>query len=597
MKNKKIRINYTDRDFNSIKNSLIEYAKKYYSNTYKDFNEASFGSLMLDSVSYIGDILSFYLDYSVNELFLNTSVEYDNVIKLGNSLGYKFRANPTSYGVAVFYLIVPSNTVGLGPDTRYLPVLARGSEFSSNGGNNFILNENIDFSDSKNEVVVAQINEDNGMPISYAIKAYGTVISGELKKQTVTVGAYEKFLKIEIQDENVAEIISVVDSDGHEYYEVEYLSQDIIYKEVKNNNSDRKYCPNILKPVSVPRRFILSQERSRSFIQFGYGTEEEITNTSLVDPSTVVMKFYGKDYVSDTSFDPNKMISTDKFGVAPSNTVLTIVYRANSSDNVNVSSNSLTTVVNPIFEFSNIVSLDLNVVNNIISTLEVSNESPIVGDITFPNSEELKHKILDTYATQNRAVTSKDYESIVYNMPPNFGAVKRCKIVQDNDSFKRNLNMYVISENENSTLIQTPDTIKTNIKTWIQNKKMVNDTVDILDAYIYNIGITFSLVSEEGYNKYSVLQACIEALKQEYQIPQEIGEKFSISNVYHVLKQVDGVLDVESVKVISKNGGNYSDNTFNIRTNLTPDGRYLLCPERGIFEIKFPYVDIVGTIK
>ena len=54
-------IKYTSRDFNSIKSDLVNYAKRYYPNTYKDFSESGFGSLMLDTTAYIGDILSFYL--------------------------------------------------------------------------------------------------------------------------------------------------------------------------------------------------------------------------------------------------------------------------------------------------------------------------------------------------------------------------------------------------------------------------------------------------------------------------------------------------------------------------------------------------------
>jgi hypothetical protein len=56
-------IRYTDRDFESIKESLVQHAKRYYPDTFQDFSENSFGSLMIDTVSYVGDILSFYLDY------------------------------------------------------------------------------------------------------------------------------------------------------------------------------------------------------------------------------------------------------------------------------------------------------------------------------------------------------------------------------------------------------------------------------------------------------------------------------------------------------------------------------------------------------
>ena len=102
-----VPIKYTDRDFASIKQSLIEHAKRYYPNTFADFNEAGFGSLMLDTVSYIGDILSYYVDYSANESFLDTAVEYNNIIKHGRQLGYRFTGNPSSQGTATLFVILP----------------------------------------------------------------------------------------------------------------------------------------------------------------------------------------------------------------------------------------------------------------------------------------------------------------------------------------------------------------------------------------------------------------------------------------------------------------------------------------------------------
>ena len=90
MAKRNVPIRYTSRDFNSIRQDLLNYAKRYYPDTFKDFSEASFGSLMLDSVAYVGDIMSFYLDYQVNESFIDTSVEYDNILRLAKQMGYKY---------------------------------------------------------------------------------------------------------------------------------------------------------------------------------------------------------------------------------------------------------------------------------------------------------------------------------------------------------------------------------------------------------------------------------------------------------------------------------------------------------------------------
>ena len=597
IRRKKIPIKYTSRDFNSIKNDLMEYAKKYYPNTYRDFNEASFGSLMLDTVAYVGDILSFYLDYQANESFLDTAIEYNNVVKLGRRLGHKFRGNPSSFGIETFYVIVPSSVTGLGPDPSYLPRLLKGSELSSTSGNGFILNENIDFSNPNNEVVVAQVDENTGVPISYAVKSQAQVISGELIEETFDIGEYEEFLRVELVGDNIAEVISVVDSEGHDYFEVDYLSQDTVYVAVINREEDKTDAPSVLKPITVPRRFVVEQELDRTYLQFGYGSQEEIRISSVADPAHVVMQIHGRDHITDTSFDPSKLMKTDKFGVAPSNTSLTVLYRKNSSDNVNAAVDTITEVVDPIFQFDNLSVLDQTKVDTVVNSIEATNEEPITGDVSLPSSVELKRRIFDTYASQNRAVTKQDYISAVYRMPPQFGAIKRCNVVQDHDSFKRNLNMYVVSEDEDGTLVEAGVTLKKNLKTWLNRIKMINDTVDILDSKIVNIGIRFEAVAELEQNKYIVQRTAVDRLREFYREHRDIGEPFSITKIYTELNKVDGVSDVVSVEIFQKTGQSYSDIRFDIDGSTSPDGRYIAVPENVILEIKFPTIDIMGTVK
>ena len=145
MAKKTFPIKYTSREFDSIKGDLIEYVQRYYSDVFQDFNEASFGALMLDTVSYVGDILSFYLDYQTNESFIDTATEYNNVLRLGKQFGYKFRQNQVSYGDVSLYVLIPAKATGVGPNTDYLPVIKKGTSFSSIDGGVFNLNEDVDF--------------------------------------------------------------------------------------------------------------------------------------------------------------------------------------------------------------------------------------------------------------------------------------------------------------------------------------------------------------------------------------------------------------------------------------------------------------------
>lgn len=594
-----VPIDYTSRDFESIKNDLITHVKRYYPNIYQDFNEASFGSIMIDTVAYVGDILSFYMDYNVNESFLDSSIEINNIIKLARQMGYRFKGTPASSGIVALYIVVPAAANGVQPDLDYAPILKKGAVFSSGGeGATFTLNEDVDFSVISNEVVVATVDDNTGVPTEYAIKAYGQVISGEVKRKSIEVGDFERFRKVLIPDQNISEIITVSDSNGNQYYEVDYLTQDTIYIPVVNKSADSDSVPMIMKPKKVPRRFVFEQLSNQFYLQFGYGSETNLTNEVISDPSKVVMQVNGKDYVVDESFDPTNLIETDKMGVSPTNTTLTIEYRKNSVNTSNVSSRALTQVADTNFSFTNIGTLSSQKINNVTNSLEFENENPIVGSVSEPTTQEIKYRAYGAYASQNRAVTGEDYKSVIYAMPSKFGAVKRCNIVQDEDSFKRNLNLYIISEDSEGNFTSSTNTLKTNLKNYLSNYKMINDTIDILDAKVVNLQINIDIIANENVNKFDALQKGIDAIKFEILSSKyDIGEPFRVSDVFRTLKNVDGILDVISVEVKRKSGSSYSSFSYDVEGNTSPDGRLILSREDTVFEIKYPDADIVGTVK
>ena len=593
---KNVPIKYTSRDFASIKQDLVDYARRYYPTTYKDFNEASFGSMVMDMVAYVGDILSFYVDYQANESFLDSAAEFDNVLRLSRQLGYKSNYTPSSQGVASFFILVPANTIGSGPNVSYMPILKKGTQLATTSGISFLLNEDVHFNNPNNEVVVGRADPTTGNPTYYAVKAYGTVLSGEIFETVYSVGQHQRFLKIPLTARSVSEIVSVIDDEGHEYYEVDYLSQDVIYREVTNRGNNRDTVKNILKPFVVPRRFVVEKVNGRLVLQFGYGSEDQIKTDLIADPSAVVLKQHGRSYVTDDTFDPSNLVRTDKFGVVPSNTKLTIKYRMNSADSTNIPVSSLVEVVRSTFSFDSLASLTNSTVQFVRNSLEVTNEERIIGDITFAGSSEVKTRALDHFATQNRAVTKQDYKSYIYSMPPKFGAIKRCGITQDHDSFKRNLNVHIISEASDKTLVKTNMTIKKNLKTWLQNGKMVNDTIDIMDATIVNLGIEFVILPDSSKNKFEVLELAIAQLRSKMRMLPEIGEPFYITDVYRHLNDIDSVVDVTDVRVVLKSGDPYSDAYLNIDNNLSSDGRLIKLPENFIWEIKYPQIDIKGTI-
>jgi len=596
MPKKQIPIKYTDREFDSIKKSLVEHIKRYYPETYQDFNEASFGSLMLDMVSYIGDVLSFYLDYQANESFMDTAIEYDNIVKLAKQLGYKFRESPSSTGIVSFYAVAPALPIGLGPDTDYIPILKKGTELINNAGTSFLLNEDVDFSKTNNEIVVAQVDADTGTPTSYAIKAFGQVVSGALYEEVLAVGSFERLRRLGLSSENITEIISVVDSEGHEYYEVEYLSQDVIYKEITNPNPDPETPSVLLRPMMVPRRFTVEQDGNITYLQFGYGSEESLDTNPLTRANEVILKSHGKNYSTAKNFDPSNLKVTDKLGVAPANTTLVIKYRMNTTNNVNAATNTINTVTTPLVGFAK-SNLNTSKIASVVNSLQCTNEEPVVGYVSGMTGREIKRHATDAYASQNRAVTAQDYVSVVYRMPPKYGKVKRCTVVQDANSLKRNLNLYVISTDYNNRLTRTNSTIKDNLKFWLQDYKMISDTVDILDAKVINLGVSYVVMTESGYDKYEVLEATRAEMAAYFADHLEIGEPLYITRIYKMLGNVPGVLDVVNIKFANKYGSRYSTAYYNVDENTSHDGRLLFLPQDSIFEVRYRNTDIVGVVK
>tara|TARA_Y100000114_G_scaffold146717_1_gene157710 strand:- start:9234 stop:11030 length:1797 start_codon:yes stop_codon:yes gene_type:complete len=598
MAEKKPAINYTSRDFTTIKSDLVDYARRYYPETFRDFSVNSFGSLMLDTVSYVGDILSFYLDYQVNETFLSTASEYDNILKISRQLGLKPDLSPASFGVLTLFVLIPAGTNGA-PNYDYAPTLKAGSKFSTTDGKLYTLLEDVNFKDiEQNEIVPGQINNQTSVPISYVIRARGQAVSGELLTRTIEVGAYERFRKVELPGTNITEVVSVVDTEGNPYFEVDYLTQNIIYVPIQNTGPDRATVANILKPIAVPRRYTVTKERGSLFLQFGFGTNED--SEEVLDPSKVLVNQHGKKYISDDSFDPAALVKSDSLGISPSNTTLTIIYRVNTTENTNTSANSIINVRDSIMSFQNELELDITLLQNTKDSLEVINETAFVGSAPLPSSDELKQRAFGVYSMQNRIVTQEDLVTAAYNMPSSFGSISKASAQQDSDSFnQRNINLYVMARGADGKLQKANQTIKNNLKSHISRYKMINDSIDILDANIINLSLFYTIVAYPDVDKFRAIDtskrdlSVFFARRRDY----EIGESFSITDIFSVLKNSALVLDVVEVSVLTKTGPLHADTGFIAENNLSADGRFITCPSDSIFEIKFPNNDIIGTIK
>lgn len=585
-------IDFTNKDFESIKQALVNYAKLYFPDTYKNFNEASFGAMVFDNLSHIGDILSFHIDYHGNESFIDSAIQIDNIEKLAKQLGYKNTGNGASQGSISIFIKIPANNFSE-PDRNYLPILKKDSQFLSKNGSSFLLTEDIDFNSDLTEFIVVEINS-NGVPISYAAKQVGNVISGEKFVQTQQIGYYDGFLKIKIQNPNFIETLLVEDSNGNEYFNIDYLSQNIIYKPTLNTDPDsNKFVRNIMQRFFVTRKFVIEKIGDFYYLVFGKGSIDRIK-----DPNEILLKYYGRNYSYDNFFDPGKILETDKFGIGPIDTTLTINYRANSNSNINVGIGGITNVINPVFEFPT-SAISQNVIDSIQSSIEVTNEEIITGFVDDTTIDEIKQRSKDSYASQGRAVTQSDYISLVYGMDGRYGSIKRANIVKDKKSIRNNLNLFVLSEmieNENPILTETNDIIKKNLKEWLESRRLVSDTIDILDAKIINLKISFVVHGASNKDKNDIQSECMNALINKFSSKLEIGQPFDISSIYKTLNLLPSVVDTKNVIIEALNGSDYNYNNFDINKYLSADETFIECPDDVCFEIKYPNKDIKATI-
>ena len=592
--NKTFKMNYLARDFSSIKEELKKYAKRYYSNELSDTSESSINTFLIESVAYVGDVLSYYLDYQTNETFLATAIETKNILNLAKSLGYKRKDTASTTGKVALYMLLPNNGSNK-PDYTKAPTIKKGTSLKSADGNSYITTEDVRATNAligSNYVVAS--TSDAGNPTYYAVKLYVPIISGQLYTKTIQVGNFIKFNKIFLSDPNVAEIVSVYDSDGNEYYEVPNLTQNIVYKSIYNQDLEPKYT---LKPISAQRRFVFDYDTVLPYMLFGakqYKPDEDLTINPIAEPSKFILNKYNNDFLQDEYFEPNKLLNGDSFGIAPESTVLTVTYRTNTAGNINAGIGTVTGINNIDYTFH-----DVNIPNQtkttIINSIQVNNEEEIVGQNDELTLDEIKDLAGSIYNSQNRAVTSKDYETLTYMMHQKYGAIKRVKAERDPTSLKNNINLYVLCINSDGVFTRSNTLIKENLKTWLSNYKILTDTVDILDAKVINFGINFTILVDPMADKIETLNLVKQRLQTVYAFKPQIGESFNILDVYREIRKFKNVLDVKEVKIRNITDSGYSNISYNIKQNLSSDGNIIQIPKNAAYEIKFPSIDIIGN--
>ncbi len=603
-------ITYINKDFNDIRAQLINFSQTYFPNTYTDFSPASPGMMFIEQASYVSDVLSFYLDNQIQETYLQYARQFDNLY----DLAYMFSYKPKVTGLAVVdvdvYQQVPSKVVGSQtvPDFDYALEIPENTSVSSRSGTRFNIQEPIDFSVSSSiDPTVTTISQISlGEPTYYLLKKTRKAVSGTITSTNFTLGNYTAYPTVELNVSNISNIIDILDSDGNRYYEVDYLAQDLVYDSIKNTNTNdpNNYqdgdAPYILKTKSVNRRFTTRFiNESTLQIQFGSGkplqTDEEVTP----NPNNVGLGLPFEQNKLTTAYSPTNFIFTNTYGVAPSNTTLTVRYLAGGGVVSNIDANTLNTIDSSTVKFLN-PGLNNNITADFVfNSLAVNNPIAASGGGGGDTIEEIRQNSLSNFNTQQRNVTADDYLIRALSMPSKYGIVSKAfaakASTKDPDVI---LDLYILTQDSNGNLTKSSDAIKNNLKTYINQYRMIGDSVNIKDAFIVNIGCEFDIITLPNYNNSEVLTKCISSVKNYFELRRwQINQPIILREITLLLDGIPGVQTVASIDIINKAGttSGYSEYAYSI-SGATQGGVIYPSLDPSIFEIKFPNDDIKGRI-
>lgn len=619
-------IKYINKDFSGFKQALIDYAKNYFPNTYNDFSDSNPGNMFIEMASYVGDVLSFYIDKQTQENFLLYAQDKQNLISMAYALGYRPKVTSTAIVNLDVYQQIPAIISGsiASPDYNYALVIDKEAKIKSSTNPNvvFVTNDLVDFSFSSSadttEISVYQINGTTNQPDYYLLKKKVQALAGTVKSADYSFGSPIKFNTLTLPDTNIIEILDVTDSDGNKWYEVPYLAQSTVFDAVKNNELNDPFLsqysdttPYLLKLSKVSRRFVTRFGTDNTMtLEFGSGIVSSPDEEIIPNSDNVGMGMIDSISKLNTAYDPANFLYTQDYGLAPANTTLTIRYLVGGGVETNVASNDLTQIyeinANPV----NLTPTTLNqgLINYVIGSISFNNPEPSSGGGSGDTTEDIRLKTIANFSSQLRNVTKGDHIIRALSMPSKFGTIAKAYITQDlslettdtvKDYISTNplaLSLYVLSYDADKKLTNASLAIKENLKAYISEYRMVTDAINIKDGYYINIGVNFDIIVLPSYNSREVLSSCLDSVKDYFNIDKwQINQPIILSEIYNLISSVKGVQSVIKVDIVNKQGTGYSQYGYDIK-GATKNNVIYPSLDPSIFEVRYPNTDIYGRV-
>ena len=627
---KPTNVQYTSKDFSTIKKDLIEYTKSYFPDTYKDFNETSPGMMLIELSSYVGDVLSYYIDYNYKENLLATATEKRNVRRLSEFLGYKTaNKTPSVVKLKVETSISADGTTGQPVYGEAPSSIDSGLQIASNVDSEIVFEttDEIDFtsSGSGDPIVSAPILDSNGEASSYTLTRFARAISGKTKTKTFNITSPTKFLELDLGEDDVIEITSCIDGAGQEWYEVDYLAQDKILKQTHYTDDPTRTSaydqgdasgttssipiPYVAEYIKSTKKFTTRfDEDSQTYkTQFGNGLFRFSNSGSNVDPvEQAGVTINGTNLADVPSAIGVVTGNNPNLGETPSNTILTFTYRIGGGSESNIQAGELTTINNPPAGV----------------TITVTNEDASSGGTDGQTVEEIRNNASSFFASQMRCVTKEDYQSRILSLPQKFGSIAKC-IVERLDGGA--LLVHTLSYNQNKQLVQTPQLVLQNIGTYINHYRMINDQVGfgftlndtLFSGYVVNFGVRFVVNYDRRSNPTEVKLNVIQVIKDFFKIEKmQFGQAINMNDLQYNILGLDGVIGIKELKLFQDGNNEYAsgrklyyykgdgevigtDSNYGFKYNFDNalrDGIYRPSVSSSVFELRNPNQDIYGKV-
>jgi hypothetical protein len=615
-------IKYFDKDFSTLKQNLINYARTYFQNNYMDFSPSAPGNMFMEMAAYVGDILSFYTDNQLQETLLLYAQERKNIIALAYALGYRPKITSVStVNLDVYQLLPSTGNPNYFPDWRYVVRVNENSTIQSisNPDVTFVTQDSVDFSFSSSfdptVTSVYQYYTGTSNPQYYLLKKSVKAISGQFKTAYFSFGNPEQFPVVTINDSNIIEVVSVTDSDDNEWFEVPYLAQDTIFDETLNLPSfepnyynDDDSARFLLRTKKVQRRFVTRfDDDNNLMLEFGSGVVSSPDEVIIPNPDNVGMGFVDGISKLNVAYDPSNFQFTSEYGIAPSNTIITASYLVGGGIDTNLPADDIGLNTDVAINI-NTYNLDSELVDIVSGSVKFNNPQPSSGGGPGETTEQIRLQALANFPTQNRNVTKADYLIRTLSMPAKYGYIAKAYVNQDylvvDDTDRQNfmnnnplaLSVYILSNDIDGKVTRASDVIKQNLKTYLSYNKMMSDAIIIKDAYYANIKVNFDISILPAYNSQDVLSKCIDILIDYFDISKwQINQPIIYSDIYNTIGSIKGVQSVINVELVNLAGGTYSPYSYDIKS-ATKQGVVYPSLDPMIFEVRYPESDIYGRI-